>query len=145
METTPNTTGITETHETSHHVTSLTARQRMAAMLLAEGVTLKDIAKQLKIRRETISRWRKQPVFLAEYEWAIEENKKLYIKTREEMRDNLQHEVTDLVNKAIDAINYQIDQGYDTFAERSKLAFDILKFLKADQLFTPTASPENKR
>jgi transposase-like protein len=135
METPAN---LTETHQNAHNLTSLTARQRVAAQLLADGVTIKDTAKQLKIRRETVSRWRKRPEFQTEYERAIEENKKLYLKTREEMRDNLQHEVTHLMTDALSTINLQLNHNYYDLPGRAKLALDVLKFLRADQLFRPT-------
>jgi uncharacterized protein YjcR len=126
-----------ETQQTSLNITSLTARQRMAAQMLAESIALKDIAKGLKVRRETVSRWKKLPEFQAHYERIIEENKKIYRKMCAEMRDNLQHEITHLMNEAIDTINHQLNHNYDNLSDRAKLALDVLKFLKADQLFTP--------
>jgi hypothetical protein len=135
METNDQSANITETQLTSHNVTSLTARQQLAAQMLAEGIALKDIAKELKVRRETVSRWRKRPAFQKQYDHIIEENKKMYIKARAEMRENLQHEVTYLMSEALRTLNRQLNHTYDNLSDRAKLALDVLKFLQADQLW----------
>jgi len=137
METQEPSQDVTPTHEMSHNVTLLTPRQECAAQMLADDWLIKDIAKQLKVRRETVSRWQRRPEFHVAYERAIEKNKRKYLKQREEMRENLRHEVTHLMNEAIDTLNRQLNHTYDTLSDRSKLALDVLKFLKADQVWLP--------
>jgi transposase len=138
METPQDPEKVTQTHKISHPVTSLTPRQLRAAAMLAEGVALKDIAKELKIRRETVSRWKHKPEFKAEMARVVEENHHAYVTKREEMRHNLSHEMTLLVNEAIGTINSQLNHTYDNLAERAKFAFDVLKFVKADQIWERT-------
>jgi len=44
----------------------LTAKQRKALYLLAEGYALSTVARRVKVRRETLSRWRQLPEFQEE-------------------------------------------------------------------------------
>src|SRR6266568_200150 len=44
----------------------LTSKQRRAALLLAEGTTVVDAANKVGVARETVERWKRQPLFLEE-------------------------------------------------------------------------------
>jgi len=49
----------------------LTAQQLKAIQLLVQGNTTVQVAEALKVRRETLWRWRELPTFKAEYEAAL--------------------------------------------------------------------------
>ena len=110
---------VTQSHEMSHNVTRLTAKQLQAARWLAGGNESKDIARWLKIRRETVSRWKRLPKFQAAYDQIIEakkkaaeEDKRALIKTREEMRTNLTHQITNLVDTAVFRLEVELNGNH---------------------------------
>jgi len=136
-----------ETQQISTKRNKLTPKQIEGARMIIEGVSLRDIAKKLKIRHETVTRWKLLPLFqeecrklTEEKNKAREEDKKLLIKAREEMRTNMHHEITFLMKDAIDTVTSQFNNSCDDLSDRSKLAFDVLKFLKADQLWGPPST-----
>ena len=52
-------------YKTGYDPTPLTPKQEKAALLLAEGETGVDVAKQLKITPQTVVQWRKKLLFQA--------------------------------------------------------------------------------
>jgi uncharacterized protein YjcR len=109
METPENTVipHVNETQQSATNVNVATPKQKLAAQMVVEGFTLRDISKKLKIRHETITRWKKLPAFQAEYDKAIEderkaaeERKKERIKSHEEMRAHMHHDIAYLMHDA---------------------------------------------
>ena len=98
----------------------LTAKQLKAAYLLAEGSSRYNIARSLKTREETISRWRKIPEFIMEYERIIEE-----------IRAGFKNRLTILVDTSMDAIQGGI--RYDsTNQKRLEIALNVIKTFGKD-------------
>lgn len=62
----------------SHNVTqSLSAKQFQAAWFLGRGLKVSRVARWLKVRRETVSRWKKIPAFQAEVARFAEEHRQV--------------------------------------------------------------------
>lgn len=64
--------------------------------MLASGISTTDIAIDLKLRRETMVRWRKIPEFMYEYE-----------KLMDEVRFGLRNKITEAINTSIERIIYE--------------------------------------
>jgi|GEM_PF-4654830 len=79
----------------------LTPKQRRALYLLAEGATLSGVAKTLKVRRETVSRWKNLPLFRQEYDDVMNTT-----------RQHLQHRMTTLADHTLQAIIMALHKGY---------------------------------
>ena len=76
----------------------LTAKQIKALYLLASGQPIISIAKQLKLRRETLSRWLKIHEFIVEYERIIQE-----------IFFDLRNQIAALMESAIKAIKSDVN------------------------------------
>ena len=86
--------------------------------MMANGDSRSSIASKLKMREETISRWRKIPEFMQEYERLINET-----------RNGFKNRLTILVAKSIDEINKGINNSfYDD--KRLKTALNVIKSLE---------------
>ncbi len=95
----------------------LKPKQRLAAMRLVAGESAAAIAKELKLRPETLSRWRRQPEFMALHE-------RLMDQLDESLRPRLRH----ILARSLDEISASLaykngrDQCYKT-------ALDVLKLV----------------
>lgn len=108
------------------------SRMQQAACLLLEGKKSKEVAALLGARPETLSRWKKHPVFIAEYERLMED-------TREEMRVRLWH----LATGVFEGICTDLKVGYHN-QQRFQSAMDFFKTIKIEQLFAPNNVQEPK-
>lgn len=89
---------------------SLNQKQMIAMETLLEGRTATDAAKSANVNRTTIHRWRKDPVFIAEY------NRRC-----KEQQDAAFTHMQSVVLKAITTVENSIDQG------DSRVALALLK------------------
>ncbi|MDX2074110.1 MAG: phBC6A51 family helix-turn-helix protein [Alphaproteobacteria bacterium] len=114
---------------------SLKSKQLRAVHLLVEGRTQKEIAAILHLRRETLSRWKKQPAFQEAYELALQT-----------MRDDLSQRLQNLAYDAISLISRGLRVS-DVEPRRAALAMELLKIMGCQQVLgskplLPTAESE---
>ena len=100
----------------------LTSKQQKAIYLLARGDTIIAAAKALNMRRETLSRWRKIPEFIVEYE-------KLMVETRA----SLSHQITSLLEISITDVKQEIKQ-YNGDPKRIQALLNMIKTLEKDAI-----------
>lgn len=100
----------------------LTPKQIKAIYLLAAGKTTIEVGKQLKLRRETLSRWRRIPEFSMEFD-----------RITQEMCDDMKSRLTCLVGESIGAVSHGIKSEGCT-PQRLKTAFSVLKLLGIDRM-----------
>ena len=106
----------------------LNEKQLIAVHLLASGVKASVIANQLKIREETLSRWRQIDVFEEALNDAMEvvlreideTNKNLLISSQNVINEALNNEELDLFKKANLALRYlSLIKGKDDITQKS--------------------------
>jgi hypothetical protein len=104
----------------SHNVTSekLKQRQIKAAHLLAQGCSTIEVAKKLKLRRETLTRWKQIPRFRVEYQLVA-------LSVREDLRQRLVR----LADTAIGRIMAELDEPLCFTGKEVKASLDVLKLL----------------
>ena len=107
----------------------LNESQKIACHLLASGVKAKVIAKKLRIREETLSRWRQTDEFKEALELAtrmilkeiVETHKNLIISSQNIILDALSNNDLDIFKKANLALRYlSLIKGKDDVAEKSE-------------------------
>ena len=107
----------------------LNESQKIACHLLASGVKAKVIAKKLRIREETLSRWRQTDEFKEALELAtriilkeiVETHKNLLISSQNIILDALSNNDLDFFKKANLALRYlSLIKGKDDIAEKSE-------------------------
>ena len=108
--------------------TKLNENQLIAVHLIASGVKASVIANQLKIREETLSRWRKIDEFKEAVEDAIEDvlreidetHKNLLISSQNVINEALNNKELDLFKKANLALRYMsLIKGKDDITQKS--------------------------
>ena len=108
--------------------TKLNKNQLIAVHLLASGVKASVIAKQLSIRKETLSRWRQIDEFKEALEDAIEvvlrnideTHKNLLICSQKVINEALNNEELDLFKKANLALRYlSLIKGKDDIMQKA--------------------------
>ena len=107
--------------------TKLNESQKIACHLLASGVKAKVIAKKLRIREETLSRWRQTDEFKEALELAtriilkeiVETHKNLLISSQNIILDALSNNDLDIFKKASLALRYlSLIKGKDDVTEK---------------------------
>lgn len=117
----------------------LTPKQVKAIYLLARGQTSMEVANHLKMRRETLSRWKKDPVFSAEFE-----------KVMGEVRDGLKDRLTHLADLSITTVRAEFNAIHSN-PKVVLTALGVLKLLGIEQVVSPkerendAVSSENKK
>lgn len=96
----------------------LTPKQLRALDMLAGGIPTTDIAVDLKLRRETLARWRKIPEFMYEYE-----------KLMDEVRLGFRNKITEAINTSIERIAYEAGNSYGD-PKRMEVLLKIIKTLE---------------
>ena len=108
--------------------TKLNESQKIACHLLASGVKAKVIAKKLRIREETLSRWRPTDEFKEALELAtriilkeiVETHKNLLISSQSIIYDALHDQELDIFKKANLALRYlSLIKGKDDIMQKS--------------------------
>ncbi len=109
--------------------TKLNESQKIACHLLASGVKATVIAKKLRIREETLSRWRHTDEFKEALEIAtkiilkeiVETHKNLLISSQNIILDALSNNDLDIFKKASLALRYlSLIKGKDDIVEKSE-------------------------
>jgi predicted transcriptional regulator len=113
----------------SHNVTS---KQLKAIYLLAKGKSIGEVAQHLKIRRETLSRWRKKPEF----------NDKLE-KVMEDIRAGFKERITHLIDYSLYAATDGLSYGNNP--KRTQTALNVLRMLGIDRVLLLNAPEMNTR
>ena len=107
----------------------LNESQKIACHLIASGVKAKVIAKKLRIREETLSRWRQTDEFKKALEFAtriilkeiVETHKNILISSQNIILDALSNNDLDIFKKASLALRYlSLIKGKDDIAEKSE-------------------------
>ncbi len=110
----------------------LTPKQNRALYLLAQGKTAIDVAATLKLRRETLSRWKKIPEFNEAFE-----------RIMEVQREGLKHQLTNLITNAIDTVNLGVND--DLCSQRClKSALSLLKLIGISNFIEPNNTAHEK-
>ena len=106
----------------------LNENQLIAIHLLASGLKASNIAKQLGVREETVSRWRQEPIFKEALEdkieiilrEIIESQKHLLIMSQNVILKTLESKSIDLVKKSNIALKFiGLMKGKDDLSEQS--------------------------
>ena len=109
----------------------LTSKQLHAAWLLARGSSQTLIARELKVRRETIARWKQLPEFQEEYERMIAA-----------ARVGLEQRLAGIFSGCLDTLS---DELYDYRQEkRAQFAISTLKLLGIERMLSTPAFLENE-
>ncbi|MDE3060440.1 MAG: hypothetical protein KGJ06_05465 [Pseudomonadota bacterium] len=115
--------------EISH---KLSPKQVKSIHLLARGLTAVEVARRLRLRRETLSRWKKIPEFAA-----------LFEKVMTEQRDSMKHRLTQLIDASITTMTESVKLEHCT-PNRFQAAFSVLKLLGIEQAIAPGAATPDK-
>lgn len=106
----------------------LTPKQVRAIYLLAGGATTIEVGRQLRMRRETLSRWKQLPWFNAEFE-----------RVMEQARGDFQHRLTHLVDQSITTMSYGLSSNFCE-SKRLSAALGVLKLLGIGRIVHPNDS-----
>ncbi len=96
----------------------LTAKQIKSIRLLVLGYTTEEIAREMKMRRETLSRWRKIPEFIQEYQEVLVEAKA-----------RLQTSIEDIFNESLIAMRREL-KSYNSDPKRIEVILNVIKTLE---------------
>ena len=96
----------------------LTAKQIQAAYLLVSGESTFFIAKNLKLRRETLWKWKKIPEFKEEYERVTAETKAY-----------LQTSIEDVFQESLQAMKREL-RRYESDPKRLETLLSVIKALE---------------
>jgi hypothetical protein len=108
----------------------LTSKQIKAIYLLVQGHSAIEVANRLRMRRETLSCWKKIPEFNLEFE-----------RVMTEIRDDMRHRLTHLVDRSISTVSYGMASDYCD-PRRLRAALSVLKLLGIERAVLPSA-PKN--
>ena len=103
----------------------LTSKQIKAIHFLAQGLSAIEVGKRLQLRRETLSRWKKIPEFNLEFE-----------RVMAEIRDDMHHRLTHLVDRSISTVSYGMASDYCD-PRRLRAALNVLKLLGIERAMLP--------
>lgn len=96
----------------------LTAKQIQAAHLLVSGHSIFEITRSLKLRRETLWKWKKIPEFKEEYERIITETKSY-----------LQTSIEDVFQESLRAMKQELKR-YESDPKRLETLLNVIKTLE---------------
>ena len=112
----------------------LKTKQLKAIYLLASGITGVEVARQLKLRPETLSQWKKIPAFNEKFEQLMEE-----------VRAGMQHRLTSLINASVSREHLELTNPYILDPKCVQVSLNVLKLLGIDKMLAPDVpKPEQK-
>jgi len=114
--------------------TNLNKNQLLAIPMVANGMTGKAIAKELKVTEETVSRWKQVPEFQAGVNAILKD-------TMESARDRLRC----LVGKALDTLEDAIDGDDLSIKDKVNASFKILSLCDTGALVSDEIGPDNPK
>lgn len=95
-------------------------KQLKAIYMLMEGMNSREIAKKLKLRAETLSRWKKRPEFIVEYE-----------KVKMEAWEKLEYRWQSVAENAVTAIASELCY-HECNPKRIEMALKMLEIVGID-------------
>ena len=109
---------------------NLNENQLLAVQLVAQGRSGKEIAKELSVAEETISRWKKQPAFIA-----------LVNDLLSQLRDTTQQKIRNLVLLSLEILEKELFNEYNK--NRVNIALKVLNNYKFSTLIDQKIGSEN--
>ncbi len=100
----------------------LNARQRRAVRMLAQGTSQVTIAYELKLRPETLSRWKKMPEFRLEYE-----------RFMDQLESEMHQRILVMAALAIERVNSSLK----SYIDGPRMALNLVKMMGIDRLVAP--------
>ena len=109
---------------------NLNENQLLAVQLVAQGRSGREIAKQLSVTEETISRWKKQPIFIASVNEILGQ-----------LSEGIQQKMRNLVFQALEILETELsDKGNKN---KANIALKLLQNYKFVQLFDQKIGSDN--
>ncbi len=96
----------------------LTAKQLQAVHLLVSGDSIFQITNSLKLRRETLWKWKRIPEFIMEYEKVLAETKA-----------KLQTSIEDVFQESLQEMKRELKR-YDNDPKRLEVLLNVIKSLE---------------
>ena len=109
---------------------NLNENQLLAVQLVAQGRSGREIAKQLSVTEETISRWKKQPIFIASVNEILGQ-----------LREGIQQKMRNLIFRALEILETELSD--DENKNKSNIALKLLQNYKFVQLFDQKIGSDN--
>ena len=109
---------------------NLNENQLLAVQLVAQGRSGREIAKQLTVTEETVSRWKKQPVFIAMVNDLLGQ-----------LRDTTQQKMRNLVLLALEILEKELSNKDNK--SRVNIALKVINNYKFSTLIDQKIGPEN--
>ena len=103
---------------------NLNENQLLAVQLVAQGKSGKEIAKELSVTEETISRWKKQPAFIA-----------LVNEILGQLRDTTQQKMRNLVLLALEILEKELFNENSLVQLQKKTCFMIASLALLIKIF----------
>ena len=101
---------------------NLNENQLLAVQLVAQGRSGREIAKQLSVTEETISRWKKQPIFIASVNEILGQ-----------LSEGIQQKMRSLIFQALEILETELSDKENK--SRANIALKLLQNYKFVQLF----------
>ena len=109
---------------------NLNENQLLAVQLVAQGKSGREIAKQLSVTEETISRWKKQPIFIASVNEILGQ-----------LREGIQQKMRNLVFQALEILETELSDKENK--NKANIALKLLQNYKFVQLFDHKIGSDN--
>lgn len=109
---------------------NLNENQLLAVQLVAQGKSGREIAKQLSVTEETISRWKKQPIFIASVNEILGQ-----------LREGIQQKMRNLVFQALEILETELSDKENK--NKANIALKLLQNYKFVQLFDQKIGSDN--
>ena len=109
---------------------NLNENQLLAVQLVAQGRSGREIAKQLSVTEETISRWKKQPIFIASVNEILGQ-----------LSEGIQQKMRNLVFHALEILETEFSDKENK--NKANIALKLLQNYKFVQLFDQKIGSDN--
>ena len=109
---------------------NLNENQLLAVQLVAQGRSGREIAKQLSVTEETISRWKKQPIFIASVNEILGQ-----------LSEGIQQKMRNLVFQALEILETEFSDKENK--NKANIALKLLQNYKFVQLFDQKIGSDN--
>ena len=109
---------------------NLNENQLLAVQLVAQGRSGREIAKQISVTEETISRWKKQPIFIASVNEILGQ-----------LREGIQQKMRNLVFQALEILETEFSDKENK--NKANIALKLLQNYKFVQLFDQKIGSDN--
>ena len=109
---------------------NLNENQLLAVQLVAQGRSGREIAKQLSVTEDTISRWKKQPIFIASVNEILGQ-----------LSEGIQQKMRNLVFQALEILETEFSDKENK--NKANIALKLLQNYKFVQLFDQKIGSDN--